>query len=296
MHCCGHDGHMASLLGAAQALGSLASTLRGVVKLIFQPAEEGYGGAREMIKDGVLEAVVGPRVDEVYGAHLWSYEPLGMVGARKGAMMAGSDKFSISIVGKGGHGAAPQGTVDSIVVASTLVQALQTVVSRAIDPLEPAVLTVGTMKGGFGYNIIADEVTIGGTTRCFKPSVQATIKERMQCLCSGIGAAFGAECSLTYTHGYPPTVNSHQGCLDTLYGAAAKVVGQGNVKNDVITCGAEDFSYFLQERPGTFFFVGAALPGEIRPHHKSVFDFDERAMAITASTFVHLVLDKLGPQ
>jgi len=207
MHACGHDGHMASLLGAARVLGATRASLRGCVKLIFQPAEEGYGGAREMIKDGVLEGggQLGPRVDEIYGAHLWSYEPLGMVGARKGAMMAGSDKFCISVKGKGGHGAAPQSTVDSIVVASTLVSALQTVVSRSIDPLEPAVLTCGTIKGGFGYNIIADDVTIGGTTRCFTSGVQTIIKDRMKCLCDGVGAAFGANIELAYTHGYPPT-------------------------------------------------------------------------------------------
>ena len=270
MHACGHDGHMAALLGAASALGATAASLRGSIKLIFQPAEEGFGGAREMIQDGVLEAGagLGPHVDEVYGAHLWSYEPLGMVGARKGAMMAGSDKFTITVRGKGGHGAAPQSTVDAVVAAATLVTALQTVVSRSVDPLEPAVLTCGTINGGYGHNIIADEVTIGGTTRAFHPSVQGVIRERMGCLCAGVGASFGARIELDYKEGYPPTVNSCEASLAAVYEAAGAVVGKDRVTGNVITCGAEDFSYFLQQRPGTFFFVGAALPGMLRPHHK----------------------------
>jgi amidohydrolase len=184
-------------------------------------------------------------------------------------MMAGSDKFTISVRGRGGHGAAPQSTVDAVVVAASLVTALQTVVSRSIDPLEPAVLTCGTIKGGYGYNIIADEVEIGGTTRFFARGVQGVIKERMSCLCAGVGASYGAEVALTYTHGYPPTVNADAPCLAAVHAAAARVVGRERVSGDVVTCGAEDFSYFLEQRPGTFFFVGAALPGELRPHHKS---------------------------
>ena len=328
MHACGHDGHMAALLGAAAVLGASAGALRGTVKLLFQPAEEGFGGAREMIREGVLEAGAhGPRVDEVYGAHLWTYQALGTVGARRGAMMAGSDKFTISVRGRGGHGAAPQSTVDAVVVASTLVCQLQTVVARSIDPLEPAVLTCGTIKGGYGYNIIADAVEIGGTTRCFQPAVQGVIKERMACLCAGVGASYGADIALNYTHGYPPTINSDEACLEALYAAARGVVGEERLEKNCITCGAEDFSYMLEQRPGTFFFVGAALPGELRPHHKSgacmraalrrclpprahpsarttchtslkhlrtaVFDFHEDSLAITAAVFVSLVRAKL---
>jgi amidohydrolase len=272
-------------------LGAERASLRGTIKLIFQPAEEGYGGAREMIAAGVLEGDrgLGPRVDSIFGAHLWSYEALGVVGARKGAMMAGSDKFEIVVRGKGGHGAAPHSTVDAVVVAASLVTALQTVVSRSVDPLEPAVLTCGTIKGGYGYNIIADEVLVGGTTRCFSPAVQGLIKERMRCICEGVGGAFGAGVALNYMHGYPPTVNEDEASLGFVWEAAAAVVGEARVKHDVITCGAEDFSYFLQQRPGTFFFVGAALPGELRPHHKSVFDFDEECLPIVASVFVHIV-------
>lgn len=209
MHACGHDGHCAALLGAARALAATRGAMRGSVKLCFQPAEEGFGGARFMIADGVLEASADaggdgptPRVDQVYGAHLWTYEALGVVGARAGAMMAGSDRFEVTVTGRGGHGAAPQSTVDAIVVAAHVVTALQTVVSRSVDPLEPAVLSCCKMHGGSGYNIISDEVKIGGTARHFSLKTQAVIKSRMAGICDGVGAAFGADVALAYDDGY----------------------------------------------------------------------------------------------
>jgi len=290
MHACGHDGHVSSLLATARILFEQRDKMRGTVKLIFQPAEEGFGGAREMIKDGVLEeGVTGPRVDAIYGAHLWSFDLLGKVGARKGPMMAASDKFSINVFGKGGHGAAPQSTVDAVVVAATLVTTLQSVVSRSKDPLDAGVLTCGTINGGSGYNIIADKVVITGTCRSFTTKTQEVMKERMNTICCGIGAAYGAAIDMDYKHGYPPTVNSDSTSVDLLHAAATSIVGKNNSGVPYITCGAEDFSYFLQQRPGCFFFVGAALPGELRPHHKSVFDFDERAMEVTSSVFVQLI-------
>lgn len=293
-HMCGHDGHVSTLLATARILFEQKEKMRGSVKLIFQPAEEGFGGAREMIKDGVLEnGITGPRVDAIYGAHLWSYDSLGRVGARKGPMMAASDKFSISVNGKGGHGAAPQSTVDSVVVAATLVTTLQSVVSRSKDPLDAGVLTCGTINGGSGYNIIADKVVITGTCRSFTSKTQEVMKERMNTICCGIGSAYGADIIMDYKHGYPPTVNSDSTSVDILHTAASKIVGKNNTGVPYITCGAEDFSYFLQQRPGCFFFIGAALPGELRPHHKSVFDFDEKALEIGTSIFVQLIRDLL---
>ena len=207
MHACGHDGHMAGLLAAAKILYANRSELAGTVKLLFQPAEEGFGGAREMIKDGVLaDGPFGPAVDIVYGLHLWSYQSTGSVQCQHGPVMAASDKFEIEVKGKGGHGAAPQGTVDAIVEAAHLVTALQTIVSRNKDPLETGVVTVGTINGGFGYNIIADSVKLTGTCRSFNAKTQDMIEARMGELCCGVASMFGGEINLHYKRGACPSV------------------------------------------------------------------------------------------
>ncbi len=254
MHACGHDGHMAGLLGAAKIINSQKDKMSGIVKLIFQPAEEGYGGAREMIKDGCLEDKLGPYVDQIYGIHLWSYDNLGCIGCKDGPIMAASDKFEINVYGKGGHGAAPQGTVDAIVEAASLVTALQTVVSRNKDPLESGVVTCGTINGGFGYNVIADHVKISGTARSFTKSTQELIKCRMGEICCGVAGTFGGKIDLNYDYGYPPTVNSHPECVDVVVNAATKIVGKNRSSLPQKTMGAEDFSYFMEVRPGIFFF------------------------------------------
>lgn len=241
-----------------------------------------------MIADGVMDGI-----DFIYGIHLWSFDALGSVACRSGPVMAASDKFCIEIKGKGGHGAAPQGTVDAIVSAATLVTSLQTIVARNKDPLESGVVTVGTINGGFGYNVIADQVMLTGTCRSFNPETQKLIKNRMECLCCGIASAYGGEIFLDYQYGYPPTINAYPECVEVVTTAAAKIVGAAHSALPQKTMGAEDFSYFLQQKPGAFFFVGASLPGEVRPHHKSVFDFDERAMLIAASIFVQIVQDVL---
>eukprot|EP00604_Paraphysomonas_vestita_P004110 CAMPEP_0174823842 /NCGR_PEP_ID=MMETSP1107-20130205/28087_1 /TAXON_ID=36770 /ORGANISM="Paraphysomonas vestita, Strain GFlagA" /LENGTH=307 /DNA_ID=CAMNT_0016048097 /DNA_START=299 /DNA_END=1219 /DNA_ORIENTATION=- len=286
MHACGHDGHMAGLLAAAKVLYNERETLSGVVKLIFQPAEEGYAGAPEMIKDGCLDdGPIGPRVDQIYGLHLWSYNALGEVGCREGPIMAFSDKFQIDVKGVGGHGANPQGTVDAVVEAAAVVTALQTVISRNKNPLQSGVLTCGTINGGYAANIIADHVTITGTTRAFTTEVQDLIKNRMGDICCGVAKTYGGDIQLDYQYGYPPVINSYPECVQVVQNAASKIVGKEKSSLSIVTMGAEDFSFFLQQRPGCFFMVGCALPGEIRPHHKSVFDFDERGILIAASIF-----------
>ena len=179
--------------------------------------------------------------------------------------------------------------VDAIVEAAHLVTALQTVVSRNKDPLESGVLTVGQIQGGYAYNVIADRVSITGTARSFTPAVQSMIETRMHAICCGVAATFGGEISAEYKRGYPPTVNAYPECVARVQNAARPFVGDDRCACPQKTMGAEDFSYFMQQRPGCFFFVGAALPGAPRPHHKSVFDFDEDAMLLSASIFVQLI-------
>jgi amidohydrolase len=190
-------------------------------------------------------------------------------------------------------GAAPNGTVDAIVEAASLVTSLQTIISRNKDPQQSGVLTVGTISGGYARNIIADKVVLCGTCRSFTPQTQELIKTRMRDMCCGVGMTFGGEIDMNYRYGYPATVNSYPENVTIVQQAAAKVVGSDRSCGTFTTMGAEDFSFFLEKKPGCFFFVGCGFPGECRPHHKSVFDFDERALLVSASIFVQIIRDTL---
>jgi amidohydrolase len=290
MHACGHDGHTAMLLGVAEALVKRKDALRGNVRFIFQPAEEGYAGARFMVEDGAVEGV-----DEIYGAHLWNYQPFGTIGVRPGPIMAASDKFEIAVDGIGGHGACPQGTVDPIVVSAHLICALQTIVSRNTNPLESTVVTVGMIEGGTNFNIISDTVHLKGTARAYTEENRTLIKTRMAEIIDGIAKTFGATIRFDYQDGYPPTINA-DAPAQYLLEAAQKVVGQRAAGEPYLSMGGEDFSYFAQEVPGCYFFIGSAPqdrePMSV-PHHCSHFDIDERALSVGASVFIRIIEDRL---
>ena len=287
MHACGHDAHVAILLGAAEILSKKINQINGNIKFIFQPAEEGFGGAQYMIDDGAIDDV-----DEIYGLHVWNYQKAGTVGIKSGPVMAAADKFTISIKGIGGHGAAPQGTVDATIVASYLIQSLQTIVSRNVNPLESTVITIGQINGGNNFNIIADKIILKGTARAYTQKNRNLIKKRMHEMCKGVGQTFGAKIQLNYKDGYPPVINDNN-ITNNVKKAANKIIPEGIV-SPYLSMGGEDFSYFANKVPGCFFFLGSLPEGKeimSTPQHCSHYDIDEDVMLIGSSIFIELGLN-----
>lgn len=293
MHACGHDGHVAIALGTAYYLSRHLDDWRGTVKIIFQPAEESPGGAKPMIAEGVL---TNPDVDGIIGLHLWNNLPLGTVGVRSGALMAAVECFRVNILGKGGHGAMPDQTVDSIVVGSQIVNALQTIVSRNVKPLDAAVVTVGEFQAGTALNVIADTARMSGTVRYFNPELETLIRERIEAIIAGICQTYGANYELDYWQLYLPVIND-KAISELVRSVAAEVVETPiGVVPECQTMGGEDMSFFLQQVPGCYFFLGAANPekGLAYPHHHPRFDFDETALGMGVEIFVRCVEKFLG--
>lgn len=292
MHGCGHDGHVAGVLLAAQALVQRKDRLAGDVVIVIQPGEEGYAGAREMIRDGLFERFP---VTEIYGAHAAGELPLGTFGFTPGAQSAAADRFLIHVKGVGGHGARPHKTVDPVVAAGELIVALQTVVSRSIDPMRPAVVSIGSIHGGDpeGVSVVPAEVTLAGTTRCAYPEDRDRIETRMGEICRGVGLTTGADVELVYTRMYPPLVN-HREPTAFATALAKDLYGEERVRaNHPASMGAEDFAFFLEERPGCFVRVGIGDESHTANHHHPLFDYNDRALAPTADFFVRLVEKRL---
>jgi len=288
MHACGHDGHMAMLLGAATVLSGLRDRLDRDVVCCFQPGEEGFGGAEAMIRAGVLSE---NGVGEAYGLHLWSLFPVGTVQVRAGATMAAQDEFEAKLVGKGGHGALPHDAVDPVLAAAHAIVALQSVVSRSIDPVQPAVLSVGSLHAGSAANVIPDDATLRGTMRSFDDGVRETLRRRVREVLEGCAAAAGCGLEFNLMPGYPAVVNDPAAVARVRRHAAA-VVGEGNVVDPAPMAAAEDFAYFLQKVPGAFTFIGAGNVSReiVAPHHSPRFDIDEAALPVGAELLARIAL------
>ena len=288
MHACGHDGHMAIALGTAYYLWHHRDSFKGQVKMIFQPAEEGPGGAKPMINEGVLK---NPDLDGIIGLHIWNPLPLGTIGVRSGALMAATEIFKCTIFGKGGHGAMPDETTDAIVIGSQIVNALQTIVSRNIKPIDAAVVTVGSFHGGTTHNVIADTVEMTGTVRYFKPQLEGVIEKRIESIIAGICDAHGASYDFNYQKFYPPVINNDK-MTELVRSVAMNVVETpAGIIPECQTMGGEDMSFFLREIPGCYFFVGGANSekGLDFPHHHPRFNFDETALGIGMEMFIRCV-------
>jgi len=297
MHACGHDVHTAMLLGAALVLSEIRDEISGSVKFIFQPAEENNptGGAPGMIAEGVLK---NPDVASVFGIHVWPSLKTGTVGTREGALMGASDRLFLTVRGKGAHGSEPENGIDAIAIAAQVITALQTIVSRNVSPLDAAVVSIGTIKGGNRYNVIADEVILEGTVRTVNPETQEKMPSRIAKIARGIAEGMGGECEIEYIKGYPPLMNSPE-TTERALSALEKTIGKENIIHvEKPALGGEDFSFFSREIKAQFMWLGCRPEGvekdDMPPLHNNRFLPDEKAIPVGVEVLAACALEYLS--
>jgi amidohydrolase len=294
MHACGHDGHTTIGLGVAKLLSKHRDEIAGRVKFVFQPAEETVGGAKAMVADGVLND---PHPDLTLGLHLWNSMPLVKLGVGVGPVMAGASTFTIKITGKGGHAALPNAGLDPVVCAAQMIMALQTIVSRNVDPMESVVISVTRVQAGTAYNIIPQDAELWGTIRTFKIEVRDLVERRMREITEGIAQAMGCSATLVIEDGTFP-VNNDPKITERTRGVLREYVGDEGLVTDERTMGAEDVGYFMHDIPGMYFFVGASVAspdGHYYGHHHPRFDFDENALPLGVALMASAVADYIIP-
>ena len=292
MHACGHDAHVTILLGVARLFSSMPNRVQGNIKWIFQPAEEGGGGGRVLTEEGVLE---NPKVEAIFGAHLFPDLKIGKVGIHEKEGLAAADRFIIKMIGRGAHGAYPHLSRDPILAVGELISQLHTIVSRSINPLDSAVITIGKVSGGTAFNIIPDEAEILGTVRSLSQKVREELKSRMEEVTQGVAKSFGMDYHFDFQWGYPALINDPE--MSRLVAAAcARGIGKENVEFIRPSMGGEDFAYYLEKVPGSFFRLGCRNEekGIVNPFHSSRFNIDEDVLPFGVEMFARIIDEYLG--